>query len=560
MKKIARTLSLLAVALFCLSCSEDDAGLPRKPEWFDVYKNRWNRYNETGDYDSIIKITCPFFEKSLSENDTMAVLYSGVMLAQAYLFSDRSDSVEYYLDLISPYEINDSYPQVGVVLNNILGIMSLKERLDYTEAMHYYREGLKWAEKGNDASNQIIFLVNIVKIFYLRGDEYGINYAERAFGLSKSPGADAYSKTMALISMSEMKILSEEYTEAGYYADEAGKLICGNNFSSLASVLDLIRADIAYGMGNPDEAEEYYLDALEASENLEAGYLSMLFLKTGDLKSELGKYDEAEAAYKKGLEISYRYNSVESRKGLLQRLSDLFYMTGDKEKAYEYFREYEGHIDSVSAVRHGQEFNNMLLSYQRVEHEKQMYEKEIQLLRANRSVIVSVLVLLCIAILSLSFYMMLSKQRKMYNILVRRYNNYIDRTERLLHPSVSEKSDCGDYELFQRIEKCMSRDGLYRIKDLTVEKLAEMVGSNRTYISRCINKFSGMTFYGYLDSYRVREAVKLIASLGKDMTFKHIADEVGYNSVSVFYRAFQKETGCTPGNYRNGAERIRSSC
>lgn len=44
-------------------------------------KALWNRYNETGDYDSLIIATRPFYEKSLAAGDSAAVLYSGVFIA-----------------------------------------------------------------------------------------------------------------------------------------------------------------------------------------------------------------------------------------------------------------------------------------------------------------------------------------------------------------------------------------------------------------------------------------------------------------------------------------------
>lgn len=133
-------------------------------------KALWNRYNETGDYDSLIIATRPFYEKSLAAGDSAAVLYSGVFIAQAYLFSDRIDSARTLLDSVLPYmECTDS-PQIRIVVSNVLGVISLKTDLDYPAAMRYYLEGLESAEAINDVSNSIILLSNIVKIFYIRSD------------------------------------------------------------------------------------------------------------------------------------------------------------------------------------------------------------------------------------------------------------------------------------------------------------------------------------------------------------------------------------------------------
>ena len=82
-------------------------------------KALWNRYNETRDYDSLIIATRPFYEKSLAAGDSAAVLYSGVFIAQAYLFSDRIDSARTLLDSVLPYmECTDS-PQIRIVVSNV---------------------------------------------------------------------------------------------------------------------------------------------------------------------------------------------------------------------------------------------------------------------------------------------------------------------------------------------------------------------------------------------------------------------------------------------------------
>ena len=42
------------------------------------------------------------------------------------------------------------------------------------------------------------------------------------------------------------------------------------------------------------------------------------------------------------------------------------------------------------------------------------------------------------------------------------------------------------------------------------------------------------------------------------MLFKQLADDIGYNSVTVFSKAFQRETGCTPSIYRKEVRGYKS--
>lgn len=43
------------------------------------------------------------------------------------------------------------------------------------------------------------------------------------------------------------------------------------------------------------------------------------------------------------------------------------------------------------------------------------------------------------------------------------------------------------------------------------------------------------------------------------ISFKALSDEVGYSDISVFYRAFKRETGCTPAIYRAQILKMDSS-
>ena len=97
----------------------------------------------------------------------------------------------------------------------------------------------------------------------------------------------------------------------------------------------------------------------------------------------------------------------------------------------------------------------------------------------------------------------------------------------------------------------MKEDRIYLRKNLTLESLAAEAGTNRTYLSKTVNSFSGKNFNSYIDGYRIREAVRIIEQSPKNAVFKQIAETVGYNSVPVFYKAFTKETGLAPGKYRD---------
>ena len=100
------------------------------------------------------------------------------------------------------------------------------------------------------------------------------------------------------------------------------------------------------------------------------------------------------------------------------------------------------------------------------------------------------------------------------------------------------------------------RNRMYRQNDLSLEKLADILQSNRSYVSSAINQYSGMSFTQWLNSWRIKEAIARLSDPADATPLKAISDEVGFNTIAVFYKAFQKETGCPPAKYRKEMRNI----
>ena len=110
-------------------------------------------------------------------------------------------------------------------------------------------------------------------------------------------------------------------------------------------------------------------------------------------------------------------------------------------------------------------------------------------------------------------------------------------------------------ELFELLEQRMKDEKLFQIHDLDQGQLAELLRSNRTYLSQAISDHAGKNFRQYINDYRIREAMQLLANPGssKKYSIDAIAKEVGFNSISVFNAAFKQITGVTPSFFREQA-------
>ncbi len=74
-------------------------------------------------------------------------------------------------------------------------------------------------------------------------------------------------------------------------------------------------------------------------------------------------------------------------------------------------------------------------------------------------------------------------------------------------------------------------------KDLKIWDVTGDLGTNRTYVSKIINKEFGQNFSTFVNGYRVAHAKTLLSSK-KNYTVEEIADLSGFGSVNSLYRAF----------------------
>ena len=103
----------------------------------------------------------------------------------------------------------------------------------------------------------------------------------------------------------------------------------------------------------------------------------------------------------------------------------------------------------------------------------------------------------------------------------------------------------------KNVEMLIRENRYYLDKTLTLQKLATCLGTNRQYLSNYINQEKSMTFYDYINDFRLEEAKNLLDGVdgGRQYSIEDISSLSGFNSYSTFLRAFAKKYGQTPSKY-----------
>lgn len=87
-------------------------------------------------------------------------------------------------------------------------------------------------------------------------------------------------------------------------------------------------------------------------------------------------------------------------------------------------------------------------------------------------------------------------------------------------------------------------------ENITLEDIAEKLGYEPHYISRCFNKTTGTNMKNLINTYRINYAKHLLAN--PDEKIADIALQCGFQSIRNFNRVFKKVEGRTPKEYRCG--------
>ena len=85
-------------------------------------------------------------------------------------------------------------------------------------------------------------------------------------------------------------------------------------------------------------------------------------------------------------------------------------------------------------------------------------------------------------------------------------------------------------------------------QELTLERLAEELHYSRFYMERVFKANTGMTLCKYIQGRRLDAAARKLAETAQPVV--EIAFEAGYGSQQAFTRAFHREYGHTPQEYR----------
>lgn len=103
-----------------------------------------------------------------------------------------------------------------------------------------------------------------------------------------------------------------------------------------------------------------------------------------------------------------------------------------------------------------------------------------------------------------------------------------------------------------RLEQCINEwkeEKLYLTDQITINDIAERLGTDRRYLSRFINEHYGINFSRWISEMRIEEAKRLMEK-EPDEGLEWVALQTGFSSLSYFSKVFSQVVGVSPKKWR----------
>ncbi len=536
-------------------------------------------YLQKGDYDQAIV----YGEKLLAmsdENDdeySEAGIYAHTCLGQAYIMKGDVELAYRHMDRARYMGEKFGKDSVLCSIYNGLGIFALFVQKDYYEATTYMFKGIEVAKRCKYDNLRVILLTNLSAAYYYQSDTTGLKYALESYELShklKNPHLICSTS----VNVAYFYYIKGDYQNALNYLQEGEFTMLQNNFFEQASIYSLF-GNIMHKLGKDEEAMDYYNRTLALDEYGDASAMANAYLGAADIFMSRRQYDEAIRLLEIGINSSYHRTSSIYRADLQKSLSDCYEQMGSPVEALKWYKVFQAETDSLYNAEKERIVEDLRTKYDVERQEQLVRQQRLELIAKEQRMALVLVILFFVILVAVLLYYLYNRKNGLYLAIVKQNQEAIRREVNLqkqilrqetelanltAKQSQSEKyaasslTDEKKQDLFLRLESLLRNEKIYCDNMLTKEKVAEMLGTNRTYLSQIINEQTKQTFTQFVNGFRAQEAVRLLSDPNNQTPLKAIVSDLGFNSMTTFYNLFQATTGMTPSQYRNKVQELKN--
>lgn len=476
-------------------------------------------------------------------------------------------------------------------IHNGYGVYEANAHANYASAQRHFYKALEYAVRIGDPFRQALVESNLAEIASMRRDVSGLKYALSCYEWSVA-NDNSHLGFAGAYHCANLYSIAGDNERALQYIRKADDIARRENYTERAAVYSLY-GSICASLGRNEEALEWLRKAVIHSAEAQGATLPEMYCTYARVLSDLGRVAESDRMIARGLQLADSLSIQSSVAPLLEQRARNYERRADYRNALEVYKSYKEACDSAYADRQQRSINELRVQYDISRREQEADMHRMQLRDERRKTAILLISLMSVAVILLILWRHYWRQKHLYRNIVRANRDALARERELLarldtvssesvqspssgadappvspdgisdselatdpNPGISPATVRND-SVFDRLCFLMEREEVFRDNSLTRERLAEMLDTNRTYLSQIIADRTGKGYYQFVNGYRIKEAVRVLSGPdGGDYPLKALAADVGFKSMTTFYKTFQEAVGMTPSAYRDTARNL----
>lgn len=561
-KRMRKSITILRVALLALSACFSFL-INGANENIELLRSRCSKALESRNFKKAKEEARKYYAATEEDTTGKDFGYANFYLGASEIFTGDGNNGGKHLR--KALEIGESLGNdslTGLALNS-LGIYEANVNSNYYIGQHYLLRSIDYPGMRATAYR------NLAQIARLQRDTAGMQYARSCYeeGVRNK---DTFYIYNGLITIAELQIFQGKYNEAMSSLSEAGH-VASSGFRGDTIRMPFLRAVVLSHQNHTRASNEILFSLHDSIEKKAPIDLAELELVIGKNYQKEGNYKLSNEWLERAMKSSEKFSSNDYINLIYTLLSDNSRKLGDYEKALNYMTlawEAESAKAKSELTRMAKE-RELTIEIINKENARAIAEQQ---LKNQRLITFFLLFLLLTAVIFLILTIRYVKKRnKLYKHIVSTHINLLEEEEKSNIPQTeiteTESVQSNDEEvgavklktqdLFNELNRLMTECKIFSNPLLTREEVIQRLQTNSTYLTQSIRENAGMNYSQYVNSFRIKEALRLMSDKSKiKIPIKDLAEEAGFNSTTTFYKLFQEEVGISPAAYRKSLQSL----
>lgn len=532
-----------------------------------------SQYDKLGEYSaSLITMSQKEHDKRV---ETYAYFYNGL----AKLFTGKGEESQKMHDKAEELAIETHNDTVMALVWNARGIYHAIMQNNNFIAQQYFMKSLDLAEKLRYEELCHRVKGNLLTLSHSMGDSIAYEIATDVYEFGKKEHNEEQI-AMGAYYLATYYYNHDNFVKAEKYLDKAIASYDKYPYEDIASI-HILRAKMLINEGKMDMAEVSINKAISLAQKYNQSSMEVdAYITKAEYLNNIRRYEESVNVVRRAMHLADSIGLTNNVIACNQLMAKNYMAMHNVDAAVECLKKANSLLEDKAT------FNMKLVSHElqimknieKKEMEAQLKQEQIA---SQRVIMIMLLIIVSVLLVLLIFIITTNRKLKaLYKKIVQqnslaviRQKEKQEQIELLLKekeqyekqlaengtpaPEITAKKESfvmGDEKidkLYTELCRLMETERLYTESQLTREKMAERLGTNRTYLIKVIKEKTDMNYLQFVNSYRINEAIKILSDKDKlSYPLKQIWSDLGFSSPSTFFKLFQQTVGITPSTYR----------